>query len=362
MLIGALVACGSPAAAPSQPAAPPSAAGQAPAAAQPAPTATPGPLTTITVGQVSAVLYPFYIGIERGYFQEQGIEIQYDNFRTGAEMVPLIATGRLDISQQAVVSATFNAVLRGVPMKAILDASHAEPGQRSHAVLVRKDLYDSGAVRTVVDLLGRRVATSSLPGGLSIGVDRHLRAHGHRIEELELVMLPFQDMPAALANGSVDAAIAVEPSITNALRQDAAVVIRWLADDYPGHQIAVQVIGPSMLDRPDLTRRMAVAYLRGARDWNNAAVHGVGVEELGQLLARHNRLPPEVNADLLRRRGLTSIDPDGRINKESMAYDMAWYVEGGHLERPIDLDQFIDTRFADYAVQQLGPATPPRRS
>ena len=115
-----------------------------------------------------------------------------------------------------------------------------------------------------------------------------------------------------------------------------------------------------MVERPDLVRRMAVAYLRGARDWNDSIRHGFGVEDMARLLAPHNKLDAAVNADLLRRYGLTSIDPDGRISKESLAYDMAWYVEGGHLERPVDLDVLIDHQYADWAVAQLGPYAPRR--
>jgi hypothetical protein len=87
----------------------------------------------------------------------------------------------------------------------------------------------------------------------------------------------------------------------------------------------------------------------------------VGIEELAQLLTPYNGLEPTVNADLLQRHGFTSIDPNGQIDKESIVYDMGWYVEGGHLERPIDVDQFVDLQYADWAVAQLGPYTPPRR-
>jgi len=270
-------------------------------------------------------------------------------------MVPMIASGQLDVSQQAVVPATFNAVLRGLPIKAILDGSHADPEQRSHATLVRKDLVDSGQVRTLADLVGRKVATSSLPGGLGIDVDRGLRAYGHRVEDLDQVILPFPDMPAALANGSVDAAVAVEPSISTALNQGSAVALRWLSEDYPGHQIAVQVIGPSLVDRPELARRFTLAYLRGARDWNDSIKKKLGIEELAQLLTPYNHLDPALNADLLRRHGFTSIDPDGRVNKDSVSYDLNWYVERGHLDQPIDVDQFVDHQYADWAVAQLGP-------
>jgi NitT/TauT family transport system substrate-binding protein len=348
-----LLACtggGAPAASPS-----PAAGGPA------APAAPAGPLTTLTLGIVAAVGYPFYIGIERGYYREQGIDLQIETVRTGTDMVPMIANGQLDISQQAVSPATFNAILRGVAMKAILDASHADPGQRSHATMVRKDLYDSGAVRTLPDLVGRRVGSGTPPVGPSIAVDRALRRSGHRIEQFDLAQLPQPDMPAALANGSIDGAVVFEPAISTALSLNAGVVIEWLADDYPGQAIAVQVIGPSLLDRPELARRFTLGYVRGARDYNDTIKHKVGIEEMAALLAPYNNLDPALNADLLRRHGLTSIDPDGRINKDSMAYDMGWYIEVGQLERAVDLDQFVDSQYADYAVAQLGPYTPPRR-
>jgi ABC-type nitrate/sulfonate/bicarbonate transport system substrate-binding protein len=341
------------------PAPAPAPAGAAPPAAPP--TETPAPaLTVVRGGQVAAVAYPFYIGIDRGYYREQGIDLQFETFRAGSDMVPMLASGQLDVGQQAVVPSTFNAALRGLPIKAILDGSRAIPGQQSHAVLVRKELWDSGTIRTLPDLVGRRVATSSLPGGLMIDVDRGLRQYGHRIEDTDQVQLPFPDMPAALANGSIDVAVAVEPAISTALNQGAAAVLGWLSEYYPDHEIAVQVIGPSLVEHPDLARRFVLAYLRGARDWNDAAVYGVGVEELAQLLSPYNRLPPEVNAALLRRRGLTSIDPDGRVNKESMAYDMNWYLERGYLERPVDLDQFVDHQYVDWAVARLGPYVPPQ--
>jgi NitT/TauT family transport system substrate-binding protein len=332
------------------------------AAAEPAPAAAPGPLTTLKAGQTTASAYPFYIGIERGYYREQGIELEYEQFRSGGETVPMIAQGQLDIIQHAVIPGTFNALLRGVPMKAILDASHAAPDQRSHANVVRKALWENGTVRTLADLVGRKVAMSSLVGALGIDVDRGLRQYGRRGDDLDLVVLQFPDMPAALANGSVDAAVMVEPAISTALNQNAGVVLRWLSEDYPGHQIAAQVIGPNLVERPELARRFAQAYLRGARDWNDAIEHGVGIDDLARLLAPYNNLDVAVNADLLRRHGFTSIDPDGRVSKESLAYDMAWYLEGGHIERAIDLDTFVDSQYADYAVQQLGPYTPPRRS
>ena len=121
------------------------------------------------------------------------------------------------------------------------------------------------------------------------------------------------------------------------------------------------MIGPSLIDRPDLARRFTLAYLRGARDYNDTIKSKVGIEEMAALLTPYNNLDVALNTDLLRRHGLTSIDPDGRVNKDGMAYDMGWYVETGQLERPVDLDQFVDSQYADWAVAQLGPYALPRQ-
>jgi NitT/TauT family transport system substrate-binding protein len=352
-LVLSLAACGGgggPAANP-----PPAAAGTAPVATH------AGPPTTLTLGIVAAVGYPFYVAIERGYFREQGIDLQIEPVRTGTDMVPMIAQGQLDVSQQAVSPATFNALLRGVVMKAILDGSHSDPGQRSHATMVRTELWETGTVRGLPDLVGRRVGSGTPPVGPSIAVDRALRRSGHRIQDFDLVQLSQPDMPAALSNGSVDGAVVFEPAISSALGLNAGVVLNWLADDYPGQAIAVQVIGTSLLDRPDLTRRFTHGYVRGARDYNDTIKHKVGIEEMAALLTPYNALDVAVNADLLRRHGLTSIDPDGRINKESMAYDLGWYIETGQIERSLDIDKFVDMQYADWAVAQLGPYTPRRQ-
>jgi ABC-type nitrate/sulfonate/bicarbonate transport system substrate-binding protein len=356
VVAGLLAAC----AAPPAPGAKPAPAAASEPAAPPAGPPT-GPLTVLKAGQVAGVAYPYYIGIERGYLREQGIELQVETARSAADMVPMIANGQLDVSQQAAIPGLFNAILRGVPMKAIFDASHTDPDQHSHATMVRRELWDSGAVRTLADLVGRKVGASSPPSGLSIAVDRGLRHYGYRIDDLDKVNLSQPDMPAGLANGSIDAAVVFEPAISTALNQNTAVPLRWLSEDYPGQQIAVQVIGPSLIERPELARRFAQAYLRGARDWNDAIKHKVGIEELAQLLTPYNSLDPAINADLLRRHGFTSIDPDGQIDKESLVYDMTWYVEGGHLERPVDLDQLVDSQYAEFAAAQLGPYAPPRR-
>jgi NitT/TauT family transport system substrate-binding protein len=52
------------------------------------------------------------------------------------------------------------------------------------------------------------------------------------------------------------------------------------------------------------------------------------------------------------------MHPDGRINKDSLAYDLAFYTEQGLINGKVDLDQLIDTSFVEAALKTMGPHKP----
>src|SRR5215212_7986761 len=131
--LGWLLGCSAPAQAPKPAPAVGAAATAIPAAAAAAPDAA-----VVRVGTLFGIGYPWYVGTERGYFQEQGIDLQTELFRSGAEMVALLANRQLDAAQAATNPGLFNALARGIPVRAAFDISHYGEGQQSHAVLARQ--------------------------------------------------------------------------------------------------------------------------------------------------------------------------------------------------------------------------------
>src|SRR5438270_297691 len=118
--------------------------GASSAAPPPAAAASPGMQTFRWAGQIPATDAGIYMAMERGYFAEQGIDLEYVNFGSASEMVPALATRQSDGGGIAVNSATINAVARGVEIKAVADKGSMSPGFGWQAFLVRKDLVDSG--------------------------------------------------------------------------------------------------------------------------------------------------------------------------------------------------------------------------
>jgi NitT/TauT family transport system substrate-binding protein len=54
----------------------------------------------------------------------------------------------------------------------------------------------------------------------------------------------------------------------------------------------------------------------------------------------------------------TGMNPDGRVNKDSLAYDLAVYSEQGLINGKVDLNQLIDMSFVESALKTLGPYRP----
>ena len=49
------------------------------------------------------------------------------------------------------------------------------------------------------------------------------------------------------------------------------------------------------------------------------------------------------------------INPDGRVNPPSLAYDLAFYRAQGLIKGAVNLDDVLDPSFADAVVKELGP-------
>ena len=59
------------------------------------------------------------------------------------------------------LAALINAIARDVPLRLIADKGSLRQGFGYEALVVRKELFDSGAVTTIPDLRGRKIALNS---------------------------------------------------------------------------------------------------------------------------------------------------------------------------------------------------------
>jgi len=335
-----------PAAAPSQPTA---------VAANPPPPAQPPPETVkIGVnGNISEAAV--YVAMDEGYFQREGITLETEQFNSATQMVAALASGQLDVGGGAPSGGLYNAISRDVPVKIVADRGHTRPGSAYEGLVVRKDLYDSGALRSPADLRGKKVVVASLGTTGEVALDRLVKPAGLTLADLELVAMGYPDTPQAFANGSVDAGLLAEPFITRIVSAGSGVVLARKDEFYPGHQGAVVLYAPAFIsDRPDVARRFMVAYLQGARLYNDAFFKSdpAAKRRVIDILVKNTTLKDPA---LYNSMPMPGIDPNGALNVESLDADQEWWVSAGYQQRKVNLDEVVDTSFVKAATERLGP-------
>jgi NitT/TauT family transport system substrate-binding protein len=294
------------------------------------------------------------IAMDRGYFQDDGIDFQY-TANGPVDGFSAIATGELDVAGGAVTAGLFNAIGRGVHVRVIADKGSDPPEHAAAFLLVRQDLWDSGAVRSPSDAKGRKIAFLGTPGATYTSVNHFLQSGGISLGDLEIVSMGWPDMLTALAAKSIDLALESEPFRT--LAEANGVAHTWISSDrmLPGHVTAVVTCSPAMAtDRSDVTQRVITAYLRGVRDYNtafikrDAATRSIVVD----ILSRETALN---DATLYERIVTPGLDPNGQVPVASLEMDQEYFLSTGVQTQAIDLSQVVDMQFCDAAVSELGP-------
>jgi len=297
----------------------------------------------------------FFIAIDQGYFREVGIELDITPFDSAANMVAPLGTGQLDVGGGSHSAGLFNAFARGVGIKLVADKGSALPGFGFQGLLFRRELAESGVLRTPADLRGRRVSVPAQGITPEAALGRWLQREGLSLDDVNIVLLNFADHPQALASGAIDASVTIEPFLTRALDLGAATLYQRTDELLPGYQIAEVLYSQQFIhEQPDAARRFMLAYLRAVRFYNDAFVKG-DVAKRQQVVASLTRHTPVKDAALYDRMAMPGLHPDGRMSLSSLASDQEFWLSRGVQQQRIAIEQLVDTQFIEAAVQVLGP-------
>jgi NitT/TauT family transport system substrate-binding protein len=316
---------------------------------------------SIAVGAASTTSdAPIYIADRKGFFRAEGLDVKVVNFRSAADMVAPLGTGGLDAGAGSAGAALYNAVARGIRIKIVADKASSPPGYGATKILVRKDLLDSGRYKVLQDLRGLRFAMNAPGVSNTSTLNTLLRSAGLKYSDVETVDLPFPDHVVALRNKSVEASASVEPGPAIAVKNGDAVVIRSDDEILPNHQIAVLLYSEDFArKRHDEALRFMRAYVRAVRFYNGALrdgrFAGPNADEVIAILADATPIKARAIYEAITP---TGMNPDGRVNRASLAYDLAFYTEQGLIKGAIRLDDVVDLSFVEAVVKELGPYRP----
>jgi NitT/TauT family transport system substrate-binding protein len=333
-----------------------------PASAAPAGAYRPTPLNPpvhLKVGaQLSISDAGIFIAQDMGYFRDEGLEVEIEKFQTGVEQIAPLGAGQLDVGTGALAAALFNAVGRDVPLRIVADKGSTPSAEWDFsALMVRRDLVESGRVKDYGDLKGLTISTTARGNSPEVDVAVALAKAGLTFDDINYTPLSFPDMITAFSNKGIDAAIVIEPYLSSIEELGTAVRWRGTVDFYGNQQVAVVMYGPDLVERrPEVGRRFMVAYVRALRAYNDAfGPKGHGRDEVIRILIANTPIKDPATYEKMRPAGL---NPDGRVTLDSMRNDLAYYERTGQVTARVDLARAVDNQFVEYAVQQLGPYRP----
>ncbi|MFG3182663.1 ABC transporter substrate-binding protein [Streptomyces nigra] len=248
-----------------------------------------GGVTTVKVGLIPIVdVAPLYLGQKKGFFKEQGLELEFTTAQGGAAIVPGVASGQFQFGFSNVTSLMV-AQSNGVPVKAVANgiASTGEPGEDFGALMVKK----GSPLKSPEELEGRKVAINTLKNINETAVRASVRSAGGDPDEVEFVELPFDQMPAALDKGQIDAAMVVEPATATIKNQDGVEIASPLVDVAPDLTVALYFTSKQYAERnPEVVEKFQKA---AAQSLAYADAHP---DEARETITTYTKIPADVLA------------------------------------------------------------------
>ncbi|WP_055523112.1 ABC transporter substrate-binding protein [Streptomyces graminilatus] len=243
--------------------------------------------TKVKIGVIPIIdVAPLYLGQKKGFFGSRGIELEMVSAQGGAAIIPGVLGGQFQFGFSNTTSLML-AQVKGVPIKSVVNgaASNGKVGADVTGVAVKKD----SPIKSAKDLAGHTVAVNTLQNIGSTTVRESVRKAGGDPSKVTFVEMPFDQMPAALDGGRVDAAWMGDPAMTIAKAQGARVVASPFAETDPKLTVATYFTSVQLTkQKPDLVKKFADAM---SESLQYATDHP---DEARQILTTYTKLSGDV--------------------------------------------------------------------
>lgn len=209
---------------------------------------------------------PFYIAMDKGFFEENGIDFSIVNFDESSSSLAALVSGNVDMASvtlDAAIIAQSKYEEDAVKICSVKDESVGADG-----ILVKND------VESLTDLKGKTV-------GVSLNQTTHylllkaLQSVGLSDEDVVIKDMTSSDAAVSFMSGGVDAAVTWEPYLSDASNSGAGKII-FSSADAPGTVVDVIAISGKNTDA-DWIENFYKAYDMALDFLNDEATHNEAV-------------------------------------------------------------------------------------
>jgi ABC-type nitrate/sulfonate/bicarbonate transport system substrate-binding protein len=158
-------------------------------------------IETGLIGAANSAEWPVYIGIQKGFFADQGITLDVIYVPTASGLVQQLAAHSLDIVDIGIVE-PIHAVSRGAPVAIV----------RFSAAVSSYEILAKPEIKTIQDLKGHTVVIGGLVDINRVYLERVLKAAGLTDKDIDITVVGnTAGRFAALKSGAADATMLAPP-------------------------------------------------------------------------------------------------------------------------------------------------------
>lgn len=246
-------------------------------------------ITTVKVGVIPILdVAPLYLGQKKGFYERHGLKLTMTTAQGGAAIVPGVVSGQFQFGFSNMTSLMI-AQSNDVPVKAVVNgaSSTGVTGKDFGALVVKKD----SPITSAKQLEGKKVALNTLKNINETAVRESVRKAGGDPDKVHLVELAFDQMPAALEQGRIDAAMVVEPARATIVGQGGREIASSLVDVADDLTVAMYFTSAQYRKQhPDVVEKFRKATEQ------SLAYADEHPDEVRQIVTTYTKISPEVLA------------------------------------------------------------------
>ena len=282
----------------------------------------------IGLSSVNIAFLPVYVAQEKGFFKDEGLDVQFVMFNSGSTNLQSLMGGDIQMMGSAFVE-TLGGRAAGYDIKNFWGICNLMPFE----------LYSTAKFTSIKEAKGKRFAISRF-GSLTDFLTRATLQH-HGIDPKEVTILQIGSTPArfaALSAGAVDASVVWFP-VTEIAKAQGFRKLFDLKDMFPEWPYETFAARESWLakERGDVTKFLR-AYQRGVKHtWDSK-------DDSVRAMRKYVKIDPAyapAGYDQYR----TSFPLNGVIAEKVIPTVIDQEFENGRLKRRITVDEMIDRSF-----------------
>ena len=290
-----------------------------------------------------------FIAVERGYFDEAGLDVELKFFQAAQPMAVAIASGDVDYAVTAVSGGLISLADKGA-IKVIGGALSEEKGIDGQKILASDAAFKAG-LTSPAQLDGKTFGMSTAGSSFHYMGSKIAKAEG-----AEVTFKPLQKVGAiigALKSGQIDA-WSIVPHIAKPLAGSGAVHIIGDVSDYlPGYQVTtVFTSTQNASDARSKTKDFLAGFSKGVSDYNSTMIDKAGgdegVDQMVDLIHKYvyTDRPREKAAPSIIN-GTMRINEDAKLNFTSVRDQLDWFKAEELVRKHVTLDMLVDDSYVE---------------